>query len=211
MAKKELKDLSWAEIAEISRSGKAAEHFEVGDTKTVELFTGEAVELVIVGLDHDEAQDFKGKAGITFGTKNLLDQMYYMNNEYTNEGGWGKSFMRNVNMPRIDKLLPQELREVICPVVKLTQGNGLGDRLFLFSESEVYGTKDDRYRENEQYPYFEDSKNRVKVTNSGNDYWWWLRSPLSTFTTFFRFVISNGNLSFNIASIAIGLCLGFCV
>lgn len=171
--RKNIENMTWQEIAEIAATGEAQRHFKIGDTKDIVLYTGERVKAVILGFNHDvlsqNGRAADKTAGITFGLKDLLDGEYEMNEDFGNAGGWKKSKMRNVYMPRFLSLLPEELRDVIKPVVKLT-GTGGGsddvtstdDKLFLLSQAEVCG--DSTYTadgEGEQYEYFKDAANRI--------------------------------------------------
>lgn len=219
--RKNLDSLSWAEIAEIAESGKADIYFKVGDAKNITLYTGERVALVILGFNHDTLSEngtaADKTAGITFGLKDMLDGEYEINEKHTNVGGWRKSKMRNVYMPRFLSLLPADLREVIKPVVKLT-GKGGGseevestdDKLFLLSQVEVFG--DSRYTadgEGAQYAYFKDEENVIK-RRGGSAGGWWLRSSNVSDTTYFRYIALTGSVS-GTASNACGVSFGFCV
>ena len=74
---KNLEDCTWAEIAEISVSGKASQVFKIGDTKKVKLKhqNGETVcqSVRIIGFNYDElSDDTSKKAGITFEFCDLI-------------------------------------------------------------------------------------------------------------------------------------------
>ena len=220
--RKNIENMTWREIAEIAATGEAQRHFKIGDTKDIVLYTGERVKAVILGFNHDVLSE-NGRAadrtaGITFGLKDLLDGEYEMNENTTNAGGWKKSKMRNVYMPRFLSLLPAELRDAIKLVVKLT-GTGGGsddvtstdDKLFLLSQAEVCG--DGTYtadREGEQYEYFKDAANRVK-RRGGSAHIWWLRSPHVSNSTNFRYIGSAGSVGISYARITRGVSFGFCV
>lgn len=220
--RKNIENMTWREIAEIAATGEAQRHFKIGDTKDIVLYTGERVKAVILGFNHDVLSE-NGRAadrtaGITFGLKDLFDGEYEMNENTTNAGGWKKSKMRNVYMPRFLSLLPAELRDAIKLVVKLT-GTGGGsddvtstdDKLFLLSQAEVCG--DGTYtvdREGEQYEYFKDAANRVK-RRGGSAHIWWLRSPHVSNSTNFRYIGSAGSVGISYARITRGVSFGFCV
>lgn len=134
---------SWADIAAISESGRAAVYFGVGEEKTIELTTGEQVTLVILGFNHDDLTS-GGKAGMTIGMKNLLATTYKMNSSSTNAGGWDESEMRTSTMATLLSQLPADLRNVIKQVnKKATAGNQSesittsADKLFLFALAEL--------------------------------------------------------------------------
>lgn len=134
---------SWADIAAISESGRAAAYFGVGEEKTIELTTGEKVTLVILGFNHDDLTG-GGKAGMTIGMKNLLATTYKMNSSSTNAGGWDDSAMRTSTMATLLSQLPADLRNVIKQVnKKATAGSQSttittsADKLFLFALAEL--------------------------------------------------------------------------
>ena len=211
-------DYTWAEIAEIAERGEAVDIFSVGDFKTVTLYTGEIIKVVILGFNHDTVSGTNAVAGITLGLRDMLDGEFEMNEQDTNAGGWDKSKMRNVYMPRFLKLLPAELQAVIKTVDKKTGAGGGSnklitshDKLFLFSQIEV--DNDDTYTaggEGKQYPYFEDEGNCVKK-RGGSANAWWLRSPLAGYSNYFRIVISLGDVNYYNASNTYGVSFGFCI
>lgn len=148
-------DCDWTTIKAISESGKASEAFKVGDEKSITLSTGEKITMVILGFDHDNLSDGSGKAGITLGMKNALATNYMMNGSSKtydgqsgyNAGGWLNCEMRNNTMPMLLSYLPTDVQAVIKSVKKLTsKGCTLSDmletndKLFLFSQEEVFGT-----------------------------------------------------------------------
>ena len=119
--------------------------------KTINLTSGLAVTLVILGFKHDNLTS-GGKAGITIGAKELLSTSYYnaMNSSNTNTGGWNSSRMRSSVMATILSQLPPDLQEVIKSVDKRTTSGGRAtsivtssDKLFLLSQVEIDGTVED--------------------------------------------------------------------
>ncbi len=216
-----LEMLTWEEIADIAKSGKAAAHFRVGDTKDITLKSGETVTAVIVDFNHDVLDsELESTAGITFGIKGVLDGWFEMNTDDTNKGGWAKSKMRIVYMQRIENLLPDDVRAALQPVVKTTTKGGGSDeiemtvdKLFLFSEVEIVGTDaaDSGDDEGVQYKYFEKPENRVKKRDSGSPCSWWLRSPNVAYTNSFRYVDGIGYVYAYSASFSYGVSFGFCL
>ena len=218
-----LQSASWAKIAELSAAGKASSAFNVGDEKTVTLTTGETITLVIMGFNHDDLTS-GGKAGITFGMKDLLSTTYKMNASDTNAGGWDQSQMRTSTMATLLSQLPSDLRNVIKAVnKKATAGSQSttittsSDKLWLFSEVEIDNTTTSGYAsEGTQYEYWKTVKdgtvqaNRVKYKN-GSASSWWLRSPYTGNSTYFRYISTNGLVPSYTASSANGVCFGFCV
>lgn len=219
-----LKDCSWETIAALSQSGKAAELFNVGDEKDITLTTGEVVTLVILGFNHDNLTA-GGKAGITFGMKNLLATRYPMNGSNTNAGGWQNSAMRTSTMQTLLSHLPDDVKAVIKPVNKLTSAGSqsttietTSDSLFLLSEIEVFGsTSYSVAGEGERYAYYRDIANtnalRVKKLSNGagSAGGWWLRSPRASGSAHFCGVSRNGAADYDGASSSFGVAFGFCV
>lgn len=111
------------------------------------------------------------------------------------------------------------------------------DKLFLFSLAEIYsqrgisksdnsnisGNADTYQEEGTQYEYFkellgdadpyDDNEEIIKrkANGGGSAYLWWLRSPYIGSTSSFRYVYSNGNVTYSYAGSTNGVCFGFCV
>ena len=235
--KYDLDSLSWAEIAEIAKAGRAACVFNIGDEKTITLSTGGKITLVILGFFHDTYYDSEYDEDtsytITFGMKNCLATRYQMNASNTNVGGWESSKMRTSVMPTLLSQLPADLQSVIKSVYKKTSAGNksttittTNDKLFLLSEVEVNGTTATTYAdEGEQYAYFKRNGGYVQYGNDGyypngikalsngdgDAYRWWLRSPIVTSTYSFRCVSTDGGVGNIYASHSYGVSFGFCV
>ena len=235
--KYDLDSLSWAEIAALASSRRAACVLNVGDEKTITLSTGEKITLVILGFFHDTYYDSEYDEDtsytITFGMKNCLATRYQMNASNTNVGGWESSKMRTSVMPTLLSQLPADLQSVIKSVYKKTSAGNksttittTNDKLFLLSEVEVNGTTATTYAdEGEQYAYFKRNGGYVQYGNDGyypngikalsngdgGSYGWWLRSPYVTYTYNFRCVYPDGSVGNNGASFSSGVSFGFCV
>lgn len=223
----DLDDADWATIALLSQNGTISDYYNVGDEKTITLSNGWPVTLVIMGFNHDDLSDNSGKAGVTFGMKNLLSAVYHMNATNTNAGGWNDSEMRTSAMKSLLRQLPSDLQAVIKSVnKKATSGSAStaittsSDKLFLFTEVEIDGTTSDGYAdEGVQYQYWKTVKNgtvaadRIKYYVNGTDEAldWWLRTPSMSNSTRFRCITSTGVVSSYNASNNYGMSFGFCV
>lgn len=217
---------AWGDIARIAASGEAARYFNVGDEKVVELSTGEAVTLVILGFNHDDLAA-GGKAPISIGMKNCLATYYPMNSGSTNAGGWDQSKMRTETMQTLLSQLPSDLQAVIKQVSKKASAGSQSsnittstDKLFLFSEVEIDGTTAAVYvNEGTQYEYWRTVKNgqnsadRIKYASNGGGAAcsWWLRSPHTGGTHGFRGVNASGSVGSGNAYTSRGVSFGFCV
>lgn len=144
---KALNDYTWKEIAAVSKAGKAAEYWSVGDRKAVEIngtVGGVALSGIyycsIIGIDHNS--DIEGKGihfqfgytalsggkNIAFGSANYGSQVsgsaFIMNTSATNVGGWASSYMRNTICAGFLSALPGDLQKAITPCTKYTDNVG---------------------------------------------------------------------------------------
>ena len=138
-------DCSLEELVEyINTHEDVTERFGVGDYKTIELYTGEKVKMILLDTDKDDLAEGEGNAKTTFGIL-TYDGLFRINKENTNRTSWKDCEMRT-RMERIFRLLPEIIRNNIKPVVKRTSAGGgsreiimTTDKCFLFSEVEIRG------------------------------------------------------------------------
>lgn len=186
------------EIKEELKQGKASELFEIGDELHFELITGEPVEVVCIGKEHDKMEDGK-KAKLTFAFKTCPDGEFEINKECSDAGGWKMCYMRNATLVRFFKLLPKEIQDLIVPVVKLANNGDdeleeVIDKLFLLSVREYTGTDEDSIAgEGEQYEYF-------KQGNEFTGQYWWARSPNTNSNSIWSNVTNYGHIYYNYVS-----------
>ncbi len=213
---------AWSLIDEYSKSGKAAEMWSIGDELDITV-GDETLTVVIVDFNHDEKLDGT-KAGITFGLKNLMAETRRMEATDTNANGFAGSELCSWLQGELYSSLPAALRMVIKTVNKKTAVSGLNTsintesiKLFLFSDSEVYGLSSgvkSAVGEGYQYSYFATAGNRKKRLSNGEGAFnpWWLRSPRVNLDHGFCAVNSiNGQSTSNSSQIYSGVCFGFCV
>ncbi|MBQ8451587.1 MAG: InlB B-repeat-containing protein [Clostridia bacterium] len=232
---------SWSLIQDVSTdiktnnltSSQVASKYgwHIGDEKTFTLSTNEEVTIQILGYNHDDLSNGNGKAGISFGMKNLLATKYGMNISNTNEGGWDTSSMRTNAMATIFSQLPSELRSVIVSVDKKTSAGNKSttitissDKLWLFSEVEIDGTTNSVYKdEGSQYEFWQTQtlvdftadripelvKYLSNGTGAANN--WWLRTSHKNSSKTFWYVSPYGNFTNYNASNSYGVCFGFCI
>lgn len=221
---KTLEESTWNEIATASANGTASAKWAIGDEKTMTLTTGEEVTVQILGFNHDDLADTSGKAGITFGMKNLLAATYQMNRNDNNGSGWYRSVMKNSTMATLLSQLPTDLSAVIKTVNKSTMEGGQvtdtevsTNSLFLFSLVELNNTTDTGYKdEGTQYEYWKTRSNGAdwikKLSNgSGDAYVWWLRTPYAGNTKSFCSISADGYSNRYGANTTNGVCFGFCI
>lgn len=210
---------TWAQIAAASEAGVAASTWSVGDTKNITV-GGETLTVEIVGFNHDDLAS-GGKAGITFGLKNLMANTRQMNSSNTNAGGFTGSDMYDWLQGTLLNSLPSDLRAVLKSVNKKTSAGSQSStintnamRIFLFSEIEIFGSVTySKSGEGSQYSRFATASSRIKYLSngSGSANLWWERSPHGASSPNFCAVNSNGNASNLNANISGGICFGFCV
>ena len=203
-----LEEASWKQIIAVAEAGRADAYFRVGEEKTVELTTGELVKFVILGFNHDTLEDGSGKAGITFGMKDLLSTKYQFHTN-NNTVEYSASSMHTSTLPNRYAMLPPELRTGIKRVQKkttLTSGGttNVSCQLFLFSREEVWGG----------YEYYNgDNSLRVKKLGaSGSIASWWIREYNSYLT--WEAVTADGATvegSTSASTTSKGVCFGFCI
>ena len=210
---------TWAQIAAASEAGVAASTWSIGDTKNITV-GGETLTVEIVGFNHDDLAS-GGKAGITFGLKNLMANTRQMNSSNTNAGGFTGSDMYDWLQGTLLNSLPSDLRAVLKSVNKKTSAGSQSStintnamKIFLFSEIEIFGSVTySKSGEGSQYSRFATASSRVKYLSngSGSANTWWERSPRGGTSSSFCSVSYSGKASNVSASNSLGVCFGFCV
>lgn len=227
---KEFDKCSWAEFAAILNSGHNVGNawyinddrwFTTGALKTIKLSNGEEIEIRILDFDHDVKPDGT-KTKATLGVTALYFGNEKMNAAKTNAGNWTDSDMRkylNDETSGIYSMLPNDLKQLITPVVKKTESENNAeefvsstDKLFLFSKMEMNGSVwndvfgDTGY----QYAYFfwRNVAAKTKQDEYGS---WWLRSPDPDNKEKFYCIDETGEMRTAEADTAKGIVFGFCV
>jgi len=191
---------SWGQISEISQNGEAEKYFAVGDTKSLTLdFSGttETVLVRIIGFNHDDLADGSGKVGISIALAQLLtNSACAMTAASNNNWCWKNSAMRaSLNSGTIYSALPSELRSVIKPVTKTSNGgyskefggyekNALyttTESVWLLSSTELGfdSTLSSSYSANGQgtnYAFYNSDASRKATTANGNTKYYLTRS-----------------------------------
>ena len=208
-------DNDWDTIIDVCHSGNVPDTWVAGDIKTMTI-DGVNYQFDIVGKNHD-TYTAGGIAPLTFGLHDCYGTKYQMNSSDSNKSGWNDSKMRTETLPAILAKMPVNIQNGIRAVNKLTATNGenstiktASDKLFTFSEMEVYGSATNSYSgEGKQYGYYKAGNSKVKKVGSTAS-WWWLRSPTSSYGRDFCVVDARGSTSSYKASGSQGVCFGFC-
>lgn len=196
---------------------------------------------VIIGIEHDDLVtpiNGKTKAAITIQTERMLyldttteynssyntaHECGYMNSSSTNSGGWEECARRTWCNNVYKECLPAYIQNMMKQVKKLTsagsQSNTIktsNDYAFLPSEIEIYGIVEYSFAgEGEQYQYFKNvTANRYKKPRYNSGYasgYYWVRSPGSSNSGSFCFVIGGGDAYTNIASNTLGVAPCLCI
>ncbi len=206
---------TWEQIIAACQSGNVPDTWVAGDSKTMTI-DGVNYQFDIVGKNHD-TYTAGGIAPLTFGLHDCYGTKYPMNSSNTNSTGWDGSKMRTETLTAILAKMPVNIQNGIRAVNKLTatsSGNGTiktaSDKLFTFSEMEVYGSTTRSYSgEGKQYDYYKAGNSKIKKVGSTAS-WWWLRSPYAYNSYSFCAVYTDGSIDGISASYSYGVCFGFC-
>lgn len=166
------------------------------------------------------------------------DGGFQMRTNQSSSGGWASSNMRKAicgtNLSSysgtIIAVIPAALRAVLKSVTKYTDNTGYTgndsavgdvtattDYFFLLSEYEVFGTisRGNTYesKKQAQYSYYSAGNSKVKYKHSETStaVYWWLRSPVVTYSGSFTNVSTGGTLGSFSANYSLGFAPGFCV
>ena len=175
---------TWAKIIKACQNKEVPETWTVGSQKAMTI-NGTAYVIDIIGKDHDRYADGSGKAPLTFQLHDCYDDLYAMNDTFTNLGGWTNCAMRQTHLPTILSKMPTEVQSGIREVNKLTSAGNLSatinttaDKLFLPSEIEIFGSVSYSISgEGTQYAYYKEGNSKVKNDVYGYPSNWLERSP----------------------------------
>lgn len=197
---------NWATIKAAVDKGRAREVLHSGDQIFITLKNGEDVSF-------DVTYDATGKLFLVM--HDCMNQEHYMNELWTNAGGWRDCDMRRYLNEKVFDLLPDDLQSCIKPttITQVIDGETVTceDKLFLLSRTQVFG---DGYwsakePEDSQLDIFKTERDRVKLCGDRGTWFWWLRSAYST-NGFYR-VGSSGYSGSGGADGSGGVVLGFCI
>lgn len=208
-------DNDWDSIIGACHSDKVPDTWVAGDSKTMTI-DGVNYQFDIVGKNHD-TYTAGGIAPLTFGLHDCYGTKYPMNSSSTNSNEWNISKMRTKTLPAILAKMPENIRNGIRAVDKRTATSGsssiiktTSDKLFTFSEMEVYGSTSNSYSgEGKQYDYYKAGNSKVKKVGSTASQWW-LRSPGRGYSASFCTVNTDGSVNGYDNSGSYGVCFGFC-
>ena len=134
-----------------------------------------------------------------------------MNVEWTNNGGYLMSDLREWLTTEFYKLVPDEVKEVILPTEIVRTINGKRkvetDYVFIASRTQTFGKGEWSTQEpsDSQFDIYLTEKSRVKERASVGTEWYWLSSSYSGTSDLFCRVYTNGNLSADSATDSLGV------
>lgn len=221
---------TWADIARISREGKATQYFKIGDTRDITYTapngTVVTTAVKIIGFDHDETEDGT-KVGITVFTElagfcaalNSSKVTYEGVKQYY-AGGWYNCNLRNVLNSTVFNSLDDDLKAVIKQVKKessyYTTAQAAGeiisyDKLWLMSAAES-----GRSSSSHGIPGGDGTayslRDSVKKDPNGSAIDWWLRSGVNKNYLYAAYINSSGTLRTDTAATAsVFVAFGFCI
>lgn len=198
----------WADIIAACHAGAVPDTWAVGDYKDMTI-DGLSYRVDIIGKNHDAYLDGTA-APLTFQLHDCYETRYSMQVPTSNQRYWENCQMRKTHLPAILNLLPDEIQTGIRAVNKTTYGMRATDKLFLLSESEVFGSN--QYSadgEGAQYAYYAAGNSRIKKVN-GSAYDWWLRSPCIEDVDSYCIVSSGGYRSYKASNYSVGVSFAFC-
>lgn len=213
-----LENNDWETISEISRAGKAAEFWNIGDKKNITV-NGKTYAMRIIGFDHDDVTDpaayGRAKAGITFESV-IIPALGQLDSSGSFTDGWGSCEMRNTKLASLYNSMSSDLKNAIVPVNKsyalstyASSMRTVSDKLFLLSEWEYIGKKDSANRqEGNQYAFYA-AGNSPSKTYNGSQKHYWTRSKYSDYRGLT--IYSKTSIGREYADSSYGQITAFCV
>lgn len=142
-----LDNMPWRSLKGLGKY--AADFLQLGDYRNVKLKNGAQVQFRIIGFNHDKTSD-GSLAPISWEMVDCLPNTYPWNRRDTNEGSWEATQIRhriNDADGDIHRLIPDEILDVVTPVIKQTADVYTGenriietlDSFWIKSEKELYG------------------------------------------------------------------------
>lgn len=222
MLKTNLSDYTWGQIIDFSESGIANQLFNINDTKKLPLSGHYNYEITmeIVGFNHDELAS-GGKAGITFGSKNCMNETERMNSRANNYFAETELFEK-LNS-EIFNSFPEEVRSGIKIVKKKSSevnseyGNNRIStdemKVFLFSDSELGVENPNVADQGACYKKFVNDESRKKASEKSPQSYqtYWTRSFEIDKSYTFCTIDAYGKKSNEVVDANIGVSFGFCV
>lgn len=208
---------TWDEIVYACQKNKVPETWVVGNSTNMIYWGDEEYQVDIIGKAHDDYADGSGKAPLTFMMHNLYGELWKMNEEATNVGGWESCYMRTNRMPELLSHFTAPAKDAVREVSKVSGVGGgsnatttTSDKLFLASMTEIFGSSYTSYRDGTKYEYFA-SKIECKKYYGNNSTYWWTRTPYAGTDYQFGNITDSGGPGFSASDNQYGIAFAFCL
>lgn len=192
---------------------------------TVSLANNKPLSFRIIGIAHDELEDGSGKAGLTFEAVN--DVFPHRPIQVTGHccAHCGElSINRDLDSDYFYGIIPDELKMFIEPVKKSTCYRAVDrknrevekrtvtvGKLFILSESEIYGSDDGSDFDGTQYGYYRDKRTTsAYFFPACEDFQRWTRSSVNSTECCYSYVDADGNCHIGFADDEKAICPAFC-
>lgn len=201
------KEISIPELKEAISSGNGLEVIRPFDKLSIELKNGERVNAVCGGYINEKR--------VRFVLEDCLAETWRMNDTSTNKGGYLKSEGRRHVLEDILPLFPDELAEAFVPRFMSEEIDGerheYADTLWLPSATDIFGAGEwwNEEPDSVQLEIFKRERDRVKEHIGDGTWFWWLRSPRASGSSYFVNVSAGGTVDNYYATYSIGFAPGF--
>ena len=214
---------TWEQIRYLLVNDLLGLYYNVGDTKTITLTTGETLTMQLASINNGtgSAGTYYPNRTADFISVELMDSTHVMNTQSTNVGGWNDSEMRAYLNETVYPTLPTSLKNIVVDKTHMrTAGNqshdlvSASDKLWLPTTYEMFGENSQYYLDdsdhNIYYSIFPDNASRIKYRKAAptSARAWWLSSPNVSNSTSFAFVLYDGSRGSYSASNSSGVVLG---
>lgn len=137
------------------------------------------------------------------------DYVWSNYNEYDEDAGFLSGFSQTFK----NALLDTTLKTVLNTVTDGGSYESMTRKIFLASKAEIFGSAENSIMDGSLLSLFSANTNDCRIAylssecavdseysvTAGNAWYWWLRTPLSSYSFFVRFVTSNGSLDYGSA------------
>lgn len=210
----------WVQLKTVQERGNLAEVLEVGSEFPICLEADADNENDVFEQLTAQVVHVTKEGRVMVVLKDCMEKMRAMNDYATNKGGWKDSAMCKWLNEDVLPRLPKELQAMVVPRTIRQKINGeevqTQDKLWLPSFTEMFGAEAAAEWTpcdlgDEQFELFDSERSRVKEVPGRGTWWYWLRSPRGSDSTYFCRVSSDGDAYYDIASYASGVAFGFCL
>lgn len=198
----------------------APDFLKLGDFKNVRLTDGTPAQFRIIGFRHDVTKSGR-ILPLSWEMIDCLSKRYRWNSDDTNRGSWGATELlhkMNDEDGEIYRLMPDEILEVVEPVIKLTANTYDGTnelletecKFWIKSEKETFGRNIySAPGEGHWYEYYRQEDVPWGKKRNGSAEYTMLRSPSYSSGDDFCFVNTSGGAGGNFAGGSYGVAPAF--